>query len=203
MGSLADRAPSHVALAAPPILLGVAVLLRLGRGLDALALGEAVAASLGQPPGRTLARAAIGVALIVGAATSVAGGIGFVGLAVPHLLRPWPGQRPSALLAAAALAGAALSLAADLVLRVLPLVLPLGQEPPLGVLTAMHRRAVPGGAGGAADGAVIAWSAPVALAGLMVLHGDASRAGAGGTGRAGRAERCRASRPCCGRWPGW
>jgi iron complex transport system permease protein len=137
MGSLADRAPAHVALAAPPILLGIAILLRLGRGLDALALGEPVAASLGQPPGRTLARAAIGVALIVGAATSVAGGIGFVGLVVPHLLRPWLGARPSALLAASALGGAVLLLGADLVLRALPQLLKLTQEPPLGALTAV------------------------------------------------------------------
>ena len=58
MGGLADRAPLHVALAAPPILLGGAIMLRLGRGLDALALGEETAASLGVPVGRTLALAA-------------------------------------------------------------------------------------------------------------------------------------------------
>lgn len=137
MGGLADRAPLHVALAAPPILLGGALLLGLGRGLDALALGEATAASLGQPAGPTLLRAAAGVALIVGAAASVGGGIGFVGLVVPHLLRPVLGQRPSALLAGSALGGAGLLLAADLAARAAPLLLPLGQEPPLGALTAL------------------------------------------------------------------
>jgi len=137
MGGLADRAPLHVALAAPPILLGGAILLRLGRGLDALALGEEVAASLGVPVARTLALAAAGVALIVGAATAIGGGIGFVGLVVPHLLRPVLGERPSALLAASALGGAGLLLAADLVARAAPLLLPLSQEPPLGVLTAL------------------------------------------------------------------
>ena len=137
MGGLADRAPVHVAMAAPPILLGGAMLLRLGRGLDALALGEETAASLGVPVARTLALAAAGVALIVGAATSVGGGIGFVGLVVPHLLRPFLGERPSALLGASALGGAALLLAADLVARAAPLLLPLSQEPPLGVLTAL------------------------------------------------------------------
>jgi iron complex transport system permease protein len=137
MGGLSDRAPLHVALAAPPILLGAAILLRLGRALDALALGEETAESLGVPVARTLALAAAGVALIVGAATSVGGGIGFVGLVVPHLLRPALGERPSALLAASALAGAALLLAADLVARTAPLLLPLSQEPPLGVLTAL------------------------------------------------------------------
>ena len=137
MGGLADRAPLHVAMAAPPILLGGAIMLRLDRGLDALALGEEVAASLGVPVARTLALAAAGVALVVGAATSVGGGIGFVGLVVPHLLRPVLGERPSALLAASALGGAALLLAADLVVRAAPLLFPLSQEPPLGVLTAL------------------------------------------------------------------
>jgi len=137
MGGLADRAPLHVALAAPPILLGGAILLRLGRGLDALALGDEVAATLGVPVARTLALAAAGVALIVGAATAIGGGIGFVGLVVPHLLRPVLGERPSALLAASALGGAALLLGADLLARVAPLVAPLSQEPPLGVLTAL------------------------------------------------------------------
>ena len=137
MGGLADRAPLHVALAAPPIILGGAILLRLGRGLDALALGEETASSLGVPVARTLALAAAGVALVVGAATAVGGGIGFVGLVVPHLLRPKLGERPSALLAASALGGAALLLAADLVARTAPLILPLSQEPPLGVLTAL------------------------------------------------------------------
>ena len=135
LGSLQDRTLSHVALAAPPILLGVAVLLRLGPGVDALSLGEDTAASLGQPPARTLVMAAIGTALVAGAAAAVAGGIGFVGLAVPHLLRPLVGERPSALLAASLLGGAALLLVADMVTRLAPLILP--QAPPLGVLTAL------------------------------------------------------------------
>ena len=135
LGGLEDRTLSHVALAAPPILLGAAVLLRLGPGLDALSLGEDTAASLGQPSGRTLRMAAIGTALVAGAAAAVAGGIGFVGLAVPHLLRPWVGERPGALLPASLLGGAALLLVADVVTRLAPLVLP--QAPPLGVLTAL------------------------------------------------------------------
>lgn len=137
MGGLDDRGLAHLALAAVPILAGTAVLLRLGPGLDALALGEDAAASLGQPPARTLRLAAIGVTLAVGAGSAVAGGIGFVGLVVPHLLRPVLGERPGALLLPSALAGGALLLAADLLARVLPLLLPLGQEPRLGVLTAL------------------------------------------------------------------
>jgi iron complex transport system permease protein len=137
MGSLADRSLLHLALAAPPILLGCLLLLRLGMRLDALALGEDVAATLGAAPGRTLLLAAVGVALAVGAGTAVAGGIGFVGLVVPHLLRPFWGQRPGALLLPSLLTGAALLLAADLLARTLPLLLPLSAEPPLGVLTAL------------------------------------------------------------------
>ena len=135
LGGLQDRTLFHVALAAPPILLGVAILLRLGPGLDALTLGEDTAASLGQPPARTLRWASLATALIAGPATAVAGGIGFVGLAVPHLLRPFLGERPGALLAASFLGGAALLLLADIVTRLAPLVLP--QAPPLGVLTAL------------------------------------------------------------------
>lgn len=137
LGGLTDRSLIHVALAAPPILLGAAILLRLGPGLDALSLGEETAASLGVPVGRTLRLAAAGTALAAGAGAAVAGGIGFVGLVVPHLLRPLLGQRPAALLPASLLAGAALLLAADLLVRLAPLLLPLSQPLPLGVLTAL------------------------------------------------------------------
>jgi iron complex transport system permease protein len=74
-----------------------------------------------------------GTALAVGASTAVAGAIGFVGLVVPHLLRPWVGSRPGALLWASALGGAALLLAADIAVR---LVLP-ERDLKLGVLTAI------------------------------------------------------------------
>lgn len=137
MGGLADRTLLHLALAAPLIALGAALLLRLGRGLDALSLGEEVAASLGLPAARTLRGATLGVALAVGAGTAVAGGIGFVGLVVPHLLRPWVGERPSALLLPSLFCGAALLQGADLLARLAPLLLPLHEEPRLGVLTAL------------------------------------------------------------------
>lgn len=137
MGGVEDRSLLHLALAAPPILLGVGLLLRLGPGLDALSLGEDTAATLGFSVAGTLRWASVGIALSVGAGAAVAGGIGFVGLVVPHLLRPWVGGRPGALLLPAALGGAVLLLAADLAARLLPLWLPLAQEPRLGVLTAL------------------------------------------------------------------
>lgn len=133
MGSLADRSMTHVALAVPFILAGAALLLPLGRGLDALTLGEDAAAALGIRLSALRLRLVGGVALAVGAATAVAGVVGFVGLVVPHLLRPLVGGRPGALLPAAALGGAAMVLAADVAVR---LILPRG-DLKLGVLTAL------------------------------------------------------------------
>lgn len=137
MGGLEDRTLLHLALAAPPIALGCALLLRLGRPLDALSLGEATAATLGLPVRRTLLLACAGVTLAVGAGAAVAGGIGFVGLVVPHLLRPFVGQRPGAVLLPSVAGGAVLLLGADLLARLAPLLLPLSAEPRLGVLTAL------------------------------------------------------------------
>ncbi|HUA77461.1 MAG TPA: iron ABC transporter permease [Acetobacteraceae bacterium] len=137
LGGVADRTLSDCALAAPPILLGAAILLRLGPGLDALTLGEETAATLGIPVSSTLRRAALGTALAAGAAAATAGGVGFVGLIVPNLLRSRHGERPGALLLPSLLAGAALLLAADILVRLAVLILPLNAEPPLGVLTAL------------------------------------------------------------------
>nr|UXE44802.1 hemin transport system permease protein HmuU [uncultured bacterium] len=137
MGGLADRPLWQVAMVAPPILLGSGLLLCLGGGLDALSLGEDTAQSLGVPVARTLHLAALGTACAVGAGAAVAGAIGFVGLVVPHLLRPFLGERPSSLLPAAPMAGAALLLTADMLVRVAPFVLPLSAPPPVGVLTAL------------------------------------------------------------------
>lgn len=133
MGSLADRSMVHVWLAAPFLLAGVAVLLTLGRGLDALTLGEDTAASLGFGLPRLRLGLVAGTAAVVGAATAVAGSIGFVGLVVPHLLRRATGGLPSRLLPASALGGAAVLLAADIGTR---LIAP-ERDLKLGVLTAM------------------------------------------------------------------
>lgn len=120
LGSLSDRSLVHVWLAAPFILTGLLVLLRTANGLDALALGEDAAINLGSDLGRLRILVVVGSALAVGAATAVAGAIGFVGLIVPHMLRPLVGYLPSRLILASGLAGAALVLAADVGLRLLP-----------------------------------------------------------------------------------
>ena len=133
MGSLANRSLDHVRLALPFMGLGWALLFSTRRALDVLALGEDTAASLGINLTRTRAQVVAGSALAVGAAVSISGVIGFVGLVVPHVLRPWFGHRPGALLVPSALGGAALTLAADLGTR-LPLA---GGELKLGVVTAL------------------------------------------------------------------
>ncbi|MET4898289.1 iron ABC transporter permease [Sphingomonadaceae bacterium jetA1] len=117
MGSLSDRSWDHVVLAGPFIVAGAALLLCTGRGLDALALGERQAESLGIDLTRIRLLAMIGTALGVGAATAVTGAIGFVGLIAPHLVRPLVGHRPGGTLVPATLAGAAIILAADIATR--------------------------------------------------------------------------------------
>ena len=133
MGSLTDRSLVHVYLAAPLILLGCAMLVGTGRALDALALGEEAAENLGADLRRLRFRIVAGITLGVGAATAVAGAIGFVGLIVPHLLRPLVGHEPRRLLLPSFFGGAFLVLLADVVLRVLS---PAG-DLRLGVVTAL------------------------------------------------------------------
>ncbi len=118
MGSLADRSLAPGLAGGPLMLAGMAVLLLLGRALDALTLGEDAAQQPRHRPGRTRLAVVAGTALGVGAATAVTGIIGFVGLLVPHVLRPFAGHRPGLLLPASALAGAVFLLLADTALRV-------------------------------------------------------------------------------------
>lgn len=133
MGSLADRSTTQLLLAAPLMLCGGLLLLWLGPTLDALSLGDDVAASLGRDLARDRLILLAGVALTVGAATAVTGIIGFVGLIVPHVLRRSVEARPSALLGVSALGGALLLLLADIATR---LVAPLA-DVRIGVLTAV------------------------------------------------------------------
>ncbi|MXO95912.1 iron chelate uptake ABC transporter family permease subunit [Erythrobacter aquimaris] len=121
-GALTDRSWREVWLAGPMVLLGMVLLMRAGAGLDALTLGEPVARSLGVDTNRLLWLLILGVGLTVGAGVAVAGIIGFVGLIVPHLVRPLTDRRPSQLILPSALAGALLVLVADSVVRILPLV---------------------------------------------------------------------------------
>lgn len=120
MGALTDRSWQDVWIAAPLTLAGIAILLAAGRSLDALTLGDAAARSLGVSPRRLQGLMIGGIGLTVGAGVAVAGIIGFVGLMVPHLMRPFTDRRPSALIVPSALAGALLLLVADCLCRILP-----------------------------------------------------------------------------------
>lgn len=122
MGALTDRSWREVWIAAPLTLAGVACLWAARRDLDALILGDAAARSLGMRPGLLQVWLIAGVGLTVGSGVAVAGIIGFVGLIVPHLVRPLTDRRPSSLLLPSALAGGLLVLVADSVVRVLPTV---------------------------------------------------------------------------------
>lgn len=133
LGSLTDRSMVHVWLGLPFMLAGWAMLAATARALDALTLGADAAASLGVDMRRVQFLAVFGTAASVGAATAVAGAIGFVGLVAPHLLRPLVGAVPSRLLPASALGGAAMLLAADILVR---LIAP-ERDLKLGVLTAL------------------------------------------------------------------
>jgi iron complex transport system permease protein len=133
MGSLADRSMDHVWLCLPLMGVGWAMLLSSARALEALTLGEAAAQSLGINLAKTRVMVIFGTALAVGGAVAVSGVIGFIGLVVPHLLRPFVGYNPAKLLPVSALGGAALLLAADILVRILP----TGVELKLGVITAL------------------------------------------------------------------
>ena len=120
MGALTDRSWDDVRVALAPMVVGTVLLAFTARALDALTLGEQVARSLGIDMSRLQWIVIGGVGLVVGAGVASAGVIGFVGLIVPHLIRPFVGARPSALLIPSALAGALLIIVADTIVRVMP-----------------------------------------------------------------------------------
>ncbi len=132
LGSLENRSFDHLWIALPCITVGSAMLLWNGRALDALTLGEDAAQALGTDLKRTRLRLLIGTAIGVGGAVAVAGAIGFVGLIVPHLIRPLTDRSPSAILLPSAIGGAALLTLADLGVRLVPTT----SELKLGVVTA-------------------------------------------------------------------
>jgi iron complex transport system permease protein len=132
LGSLEDRSARDVWIALPCIAIGLGLILWDGRSLDALTLGEDGAKALGADLRRVRLRLLAGIAIGVGGAVAVSGAIGFVGLIIPHLVRPLTDRSPSAILVPAALAGAVLLGLADLAVRLIPTPAPLK----LGVLTA-------------------------------------------------------------------
>ena len=146
MGSVANRDWDDCAAALIPMIPGVALSAWSARGLTMLTLGEDTAALSGLPMVRLRLAAVTGAALLTGAAVAMAGVIGFVGLAAPHLTRGAVGDDPARTLAPSALAGAVLLVLADLAARVIP----TPEELKLGVVTALF---------GAPLFALVAWRA--------------------------------------------
>jgi iron complex transport system permease protein len=120
LGSVEGRSFEHAALVGGFLLVGAALIFAAARGLQALTLGEEAAAAIGANLSRTRALVVLGAAACTGGATAVAGVIGFVGIAAPHLVRAISGHDPARLLAPSAFAGGALLLCADLIVRILP-----------------------------------------------------------------------------------
>lgn len=132
LGSLENRSFDHVWIALPCVVAGAALLLWDARALDALTLGEDGARALGVNLGGTRVRLLLGTAIGVGGAVAVSGAIGFIGLIVPHLVRPFTDRSPSAILLPSAIGGAALLTYADLAVRLIDTL----NELKLGVVTA-------------------------------------------------------------------
>jgi iron complex transport system permease protein len=133
LGSLGGATWTKVATIAPAMVPVAIAMPFMGRGLNALALGEAEAFHLGLAVERIKRTTILVVALAVGAAVAASGVIGFVGIVVPHLLRLFIGADHRVLLPASALLGAALLVGSDIVARLV--VAPA--ELPIGILTAM------------------------------------------------------------------
>jgi iron complex transport system permease protein len=132
MGGLDGRTWDHVLLIAPALLGGLALVLAYRRELDALLVGEIHAAAIGVDVTRTRLLLLLATAVLTGAGVAVAGGIGFIGLVVPHIVRLLVGPHHRALLPLSALGGALILVAADLFLRGLF----VERNIPLGVVTA-------------------------------------------------------------------
>ncbi|HSC75006.1 MAG TPA: iron ABC transporter permease [Pseudomonadales bacterium] len=133
LGSVTNRSLHDVAIALPFMIFGWLLMLGCGRFLDALTLGEETAHSLGFNVQRLRWVLVAGVAAGIGAAVSVSGNIGFVGLVVPHILRPLVGYSPRRLLGVSFWGGAILLLLADITVQLLS----HGGEMKLGVVTAL------------------------------------------------------------------
>ncbi|WP_251449560.1 iron ABC transporter permease [Microbacterium sp. Marseille-Q6648] len=132
IGGVGGATWDRIAAVAPVLLLGTLICLAAARGMNSLALGDELAAGLGERVSRTRLIASAGAVILVGAATAVAGPIAFVGLVIPHLCRMLVGSDHRWLLPFAAVAGSALLVAGDVLGRVVA----RPEEIPVGIITA-------------------------------------------------------------------
>ncbi len=133
IGGVGGASFDSITTVLPFLLVGFAVSQLSARSLNSLALGDELAAGLGERVALARATAACGSVLLCGAATAVAGPIGFVGLVVPHLCRLLVGVDHRWLLPFSALAGAGLLTAADVLGRIVA----RPSEIDVGILTAL------------------------------------------------------------------
>lgn len=124
----------RIAITAPALGFGALICFMCSRGMNSLALGDDMASGLGENVFRTRLLSAFGAVILAGAATAIAGPIGFVGLVIPHMCRMLIGTDHRWLLPFSGLAGAALLLASDIVGRVIA---PSSEEIQVGIITAV------------------------------------------------------------------
>lgn len=117
-GSLASPDSKVIAFSLPILAVGALIAFLLVRPMDALALGDDLARGLGSHPLATRIGTGLATVCLVGAATAIAGPIGFIGLMVPHIVRPFTGPRTAPLLLISTFTGAGLVLTADILSRI-------------------------------------------------------------------------------------
>lgn len=120
LGSVANRSLSDLGLTVPFMAAGTVLLLTQRRQLSLLSIGEEAAIAHGLDFRRTQLIVVVATGLATGASVALAGSVGFVGIVAPHLVRPWAGHDPGRTLVPAALAGAIMLIAADMLVRLLP-----------------------------------------------------------------------------------
>ena len=133
LGSVSGTGPRQLAFALPLIVVAIVACWFWGRALDLLLSGEEEAQSMGANVGGARWWSAIWVSVLVAGAVSVGGNVGFVGLVVPHMLRPFAGTKHRRLIPASALAGGVFLVACDIIARLVP----SRSEMPLGVVTGL------------------------------------------------------------------
>jgi len=133
LGSLENRTMADLYMALPFILTGWVMMIGVGQGLNAISVGEDTARTMGINLLWLKLRIVVGTAISVGAAVSICGSIGFIGLVVPHIVRSLVSREPGAILIPSAIIGALLLTLADILTRISLSGAPLQ----LGVVTAL------------------------------------------------------------------
>lgn len=133
IGGVGGATWDRITVVAPVLAIGALVCLLCARGMNSLALGDDVAAGLGEHVFRTRLIAFAGAVILAGAATAIAGPIAFVGLIIPHMCRLLVGTDHRWLLPFSAVVGAALLVTADIIGRVIA----RPSEIEVGIITAL------------------------------------------------------------------